>query len=232
MARAGATTRGKKCRHARVTGTSGFARGVAWLVARSDKGWKPSPGIAGWALMKFRTAIRAVLVACLLCAPPAAMAQSADRFLVAETTEPDPAGDVLEVAAATGQFTHFLAAVEAAGYADTLRGEGPFTVFAPTDEAFRQMDQRELRRLMRPESHEELLALLSYHVVPDRVTRASAHGRLSRLEAANGYSVSVDGRDGLRINDQLVAMPDVEARNGVIQGINTVLSSPVLVASR
>ncbi len=182
--------------------------------------------------MKFQTLIRSALVACLLGAAPAAMAQSAERFLIAETAEPNPAGDILEVAAATGQFTQFLAAVEAAGYADTLRGEGPFTVFAPTDEAFRQMDQRELRRLMQPENHEELLALLAYHVVPERVTSASAHGRVARLEASNGYRVSVDGRDGLRINDQLVAMPDVEASNGVIQGINTVLSSPVLVASR
>ena len=95
--------------------------------------------------MKFQALVRAALTACLIGAAPAAMAQSADRFLVAETTEPNPAGDVLEVAAATGQFTQFLAAVEAAGYADTLRSEGPFTVFAPTDEAFRQMDQREHR---------------------------------------------------------------------------------------
>ena len=62
---------------------------------------------------------------------------------VAETRDARPQGDVLDVAAATGQFTQFLAAVEAAGYEETLRGEGPFTIFAPTDEAFRQMDQRE-----------------------------------------------------------------------------------------
>jgi len=161
-----------------------------------------------------------------------ALAQPGERFLVAQTTAPNPNGDVLEVAAATGQFTRFLAAVEAAGYAETLRGEGPFTLFAPTDEAFRRMDQRELERLMQPQQHEELLALLAYHVVPERVTRASASGRVTRPESATGHRVTLDGRDGLRINDQLVVVPDIEASNGVIHGINTVLAPPVLVAGR
>jgi len=175
---------------------------------------------------------RAALIACALALAPSAVAQSVgDRFFIAETVVPNPSGDVLEVAAATGQFTRFLAAVEAAGYSDTLRGEGPFTIFAPTDEAFRQMNQREVERLMQPAQHEELLALLAYHVVPQRVTRQSVGARITRMEAASGYRVTLDGRDGLRVNDQLVAMPDIEASNGVIQGINTVLAPPVLVAS-
>jgi uncharacterized surface protein with fasciclin (FAS1) repeats len=174
----------------------------------------------------FRTA----LVVLLLALSPAAVAQTGDRFLTAETETPNPAGDVLDVAAATGQFTHFLAAVEAAGYEETLRGEGPFTLFAPTDDAFRQMNQRELRRLMDPRNRDELLALLAYHVVPERVTRANMSGRTARVEAASGYRVTIDGRDGLRVNDQLVTMQDIDATNGVIQGINAVLSPPVLVA--
>lgn len=181
--------------------------------------------------MKFQHSLRAALLAaaCLL-APQAALAQSADRPVIAETQTPDPQGDVLDVAAATGQFTQFLAAVEAAGYEETLRGEGPFTIFAPTDDAFRRMNQREIERLMQPEHHEELLALLSYHVVPERVTTASMGRRVTRRESASGYRVTIDGRDGLRVNDQLVTMPDIHASNGVIQGINTVLSPPVLVA--
>jgi uncharacterized surface protein with fasciclin (FAS1) repeats len=167
----------------------------------------------------------------MLALASAAHAQTGERFLIAETA-PNPEGDVLEVAAATGQFTRFLAAVETAGYAETLRGPGPFTIFAPTDEAFRRMDRRERERLMRPAQHDELLALLAYHVVPGRVTTASLRGGVSRREAANGHRVTLDARDGLRINDQLVVMPDIEARNGVLQGINSVLSPPVLVASR
>jgi uncharacterized surface protein with fasciclin (FAS1) repeats len=182
--------------------------------------------------MMFQRPLRATLLAlaCLL-APQAAVAQNAERFLVAETETPNPQGDVLDVAAATGQFTQFLAAVEAAGYEETLRGEGPFTLFAPTDEAFRQMRRADVDRLMQPENRDELLALLAYHVVPERVTSANVRGRVTRPESSNGYQVTLDGRDGLRINDQLVAMPDVEASNGVIQGINVVLAPPVLVAS-
>jgi uncharacterized surface protein with fasciclin (FAS1) repeats len=178
-------------------------------------------------------AARALVVAALLAVAPAAGAQqAADPPLihVAETT-PDADGDVLDVAAAAGQFEHFLAAVEAAGYEETLRGEGPFTIFAPTDTAFEEMDQAELRRLMQPQQRDELLALLAYHVVAERVTSEGVDG-VTTVEAASGYRVQIDGRDGLRVNDQLVVMPDIEASNGVIQGINAVLAPPVLVAQR
>jgi uncharacterized surface protein with fasciclin (FAS1) repeats len=182
--------------------------------------------------MKPYTLPRAALIAVLITFASPVLAQTGDRFLTAETMTPDPQGDVIDVAAATGQFTQFLAAVEAAGYEETLRGEGPFTIFAPTDEAFRQMDQREVRRLMDPRNHDELLALLAYHVVPERVTTENVSGRVVRPEASSGHRVEIDGRDGLRVNDQLVVMQDIDASNGVIQGINTVLAPPVLVASR
>ncbi|MBX3430382.1 MAG: fasciclin domain-containing protein [Hyphomonadaceae bacterium] len=179
----------------------------------------------------FQRPLRAALFA-LACAltPQAAIAQTADRFFVAETQTPNPDGDILDVAAATGQFTRFLAAVQAAGFEETLRGEGPFTIFAPTDEAFRQMDQAQVARLMQPQNRDELLALLAYHVIPERVTTESVGHRTTRPESANGYRVTLDGRDGLRVNDELVVMPDISASNGVIQGINRVLAPPVLVA--
>jgi len=175
----------------------------------------------------FRTALAALVLALA----PVATAQSGERFLIAGTETPNPQGDVLDVAAASGQFTRFLAAVEAAGYEETLRGEGPFTLFAPTDEAFRHMNRRELNRLMDPRNRDELLALLAYHVVPDRVTADSVEGRVVRVEASNGYRVTIDGRNGLRVNDTLVAVQDMEASNGVVMGVNTVLERPVLVAS-
>jgi uncharacterized surface protein with fasciclin (FAS1) repeats len=182
--------------------------------------------------MTHQSALRALLLASVLAFAPAAIAQTGERFLIAEVVNPNPQGDVLEVAAATGQFTHFLEAVEAAGYEETLRGEGPFTIFAPTDDAFARMDQREVNRLMDPRNREELLALLAYHVVPERVTTETLGGRTARAEASNGYRVTLDASDGLRINDQLVVMQDIEASNGVIQGINTMLAPPSLVASR
>jgi uncharacterized surface protein with fasciclin (FAS1) repeats len=182
--------------------------------------------------MKLQPLTRVTLIALAICAAPPAIAQVGDRFFVevTQTETPGPQGDVLDVAAATGQYTQFLAAVQAAGYEETLRGEGPFTIFAPTDEAFRQMRRSERERLMQPENREELLALLAYHVVAERVTTQTVGGAVVRPEASSGYRVTIDGRDGLRINDQLVVMPDVEASNGVIQGINTVLSPPTLIA--
>jgi len=173
--------------------------------------------------------VHACLAALAMALAPAA-AKTGEPLGVAETLTPDPSGDVIDVAAAMGQFTRFLAAVEAAGYEETLRGEGPFTIFAPTDEAFRHMDQTEVRRLMLPQNSDELRALLGHHVVRGRLTTENMSGRIVRVEAASGYHLTIDGRDGLRVNDQLVAMQDVSATNGVIQGINAVLAPPVLIA--
>jgi uncharacterized surface protein with fasciclin (FAS1) repeats len=176
--------------------------------------------------------LRASLAALLLTAAPiVATAQTGDRFLIATANTPDPNGDILDVAAATGQFSTFLEAVERTGYEETLRGEGPFTIFAPTDEAFRAMSERERERLMAPEHRDELLALLAYHVVDERVTSDSAAGRVSRAEASNGYRLNLDGRDGLRVKAELVVMPDIAASHGVIQGVNRVLRPPVMLAS-
>ena len=103
-------------------------------------------------------------------------------------------------------------------------------MFAPTDEAFSHLSRLELERLSAPAAHEELLRLLRYHTVRGRITTASSHG-LSNVRASSGLRLQLDGRDGLRVNDQLVVLPDLNARNGVVQGINSILAPPVLVAS-
>lgn len=177
--------------------------------------------------------LRACALVLVLGAAPAMAQPPADAVLieVAETA-PVTQGNVLEVAAATGQFQTFLRAVEAAGFQETLAGEGPFTIFAPTDAAFESMGEAQVERLLDPRQHEELLALLAYHVVPQRVTSESVHGQVVREETSGGYRVQIDGRDGLRVNDQLVVAPDINASNGVIQGINSVLAPPVMVAQR
>lgn len=174
---------------------------------------------------------RAALIGAVALLVPAA-AYADEPFLIDVADQPARAnGNLLEVAAATGQFQTWLRAVRAAGYQDALSGPGPFTVFAPTDDAFREKGQREVARLLNPHAHEELLSLLSYHVVASRVTTQSVAGRQTRAQAANGYRLNIDGRDGLRVNDELVVMPDITASNGMIQGINHVLSPPVMVAS-
>lgn len=183
--------------------------------------------------MKISPLARIGLVAALLACAPAVLAETSERFLVELTTtpRPNPAGDVLEVAAATGQFQRFLSAVRAAGYEDTLRGPGPYTIFAPTDDAFRDMDQRNLARLLEPRNRDELRSLLAYHIIRGRLTSDALHAGVQSIETLNGYRLTVDGGDGLRVNDQLVAMRDIGASNGVLQGINSVLAPPVMVAS-
>ena len=178
-------------------------------------------------------ALRALALASFLWVTPAAAKPPADAVLIEIVeTAPRAEGNVLEVAAASGQFQTFLRAVEAAGFQETLAGEGPFTIFAPTDAAFEAMGETEVNRLLDPRRHEELLALLAYHVVPQRVTSESVSGEVVREETSGGYRVQIDGRDGMRVNDQLVVAPDISASNGVIQGINSVLAPPVMVAQR
>ena len=194
---------------------------------------KPLSGFSRFPAMKISPLARVGVVAALLACAPAVLAQTSERFLVdlSQTTRPNSAGDVLEVAAATGEFRHFLAAVRAAGYEDTLRGPGPYTIFAPTDDAFRDMNQRDLARLMEPRNRDELRSLLAYHIIRGRLMSDALAARTQSMETLNGYRVTVDGSDGLRVNDQLVAMRDIRASNGVLQGINSVLSPPVMVAS-
>jgi len=172
-------------------------------------------------------------VALFAAAPPAGAQDTGARFFIAsrERTTPDPEGDVLQAAAAAGQFTHFLAAVEAAGYAETLRGEGPFTLFAPTDAAFQAIGERGFERLLQPANRDALLALLAYHVVPERVTSQDLAGS-ARMQSASGYELEIEGGDGLRVNGELAVVLDIEASNGVLHGVNAVLAPPVHVAQR
>jgi uncharacterized surface protein with fasciclin (FAS1) repeats len=178
--------------------------------------------------------LRTALLAAALIATPTIAASAPDPFFVeiSDATDPRAQGDVLDAAASTGQFTLFLRAVAASGMEETLRGEGPFTLFAPTDSAFREMDARQYARLMDPLRHDDLVAFVSYHVVAERVTSETAGNARTREESTSGDYLQIDGRDGLRVNDELVAMQDIEARNGVVQGINSVLEPPVLVAGR
>ena len=192
--------------------------------------WETGQPPARFGLMTLLTA----LLAAALIATPAIAVGAPDPFFVeiSDATDPRAQGDVLDAAASTGQFTMFLRAVEASGMEETLRGEGPFTVFAPTDAAFREMDPSEYARLMDPLRRDDLVAFVSYHVVAERVTSETAGNARTREESTSGDYLQIDGRDGLRVNDELVAVQDVEARNGVVQGINTVLQPPLLVAGR
>ncbi|MGB5621816.1 MAG: fasciclin domain-containing protein [Gammaproteobacteria bacterium] len=135
-------------------------------------------------------------------------------------------GDVVEVAVAAGDFTTLAAALEAAGLVDTLQGEGPFTVFAPTDAAFAKLPAGTVETLLKPENKDQLIAILTYHVVSGEVTAAQVV-TLESAETVNGKTVAIAADDnGVRVNQANVTATDIEASNGVIHVIDEVLLPP------
>ena len=131
--------------------------------------------------------------------------------------------DVVDMAAHTGQFNTLVQAIKAAELESVLRGEGPFTVFAPTDEAFAKLDPGTLENLLKPENKDQLQAILTYHVVPGTVMS----GEVTQMEAGktvNGEDLTFRTEDGaVFVNDAKVIQADVQASNGVIHVIDTVL---------
>jgi len=131
-----------------------------------------------------------------------------------------------EVAKSAGTFTTLLTAVEAAGLTETLLGKGPFTVFAPTDEAFAKLPTGTVADLLKPENREKLKGILLYHVVSGKVMAAQASG-LTSAETVGGPKLTLKkGAAGLMINEATVRTADVQASNGVIHVIDRVLLPP------
>jgi uncharacterized surface protein with fasciclin (FAS1) repeats len=128
--------------------------------------------------------------------------------------------NIVEVAASAGTFNTLLTAAKAAGLAETLASGGPFTVFAPTDEAFAKLPEGTVEALL--EDTEQLKAVLLYHVVSGKVTAADVAG-LKRAETLQGGELKIDTSYGVKINDAKVVKADVMASNGVIHVIDTVL---------
>ena len=136
---------------------------------------------------------------------------------------PAMAKDIVDVAASNPNFKTLVAAVKAAGLVDTLKGKGPFTVFAPTDAAFAKLPKRTLQSLLRPENKQKLAGILTYHVVPGKVASSSIAGKRTTVKTVEGGSLKVDGRHGVKINTARVTSADIAASNGVIHVIDKVL---------
>jgi len=130
--------------------------------------------------------------------------------------------DIIDTALSAGNFSTLAAALGAAGLIETLKGGGPCTVFAPTDEAFSKIPAATLSELLQPENKENLVAILTYHVVSGRVT-ADEVTNLESATSLQGQTVKISTKDGIRINDARVLTPDVQATNGVIHIIDAVL---------
>jgi len=150
--------------------------------------------------------------------------------MVAATAIAGPASaqsmDIVDTAVGAGSFKTLVAAVEAAGLVDTLKGDGPFTVFAPTDEAFAALPDGTVETLLEPENRDQLTAILTYHVVPDRVMSEALAGQTVTVLTVNGERLTVDGRDGVKVNDATVVQADIEASNGVIHVVDSVILPP------
>jgi uncharacterized surface protein with fasciclin (FAS1) repeats len=131
--------------------------------------------------------------------------------------------DIVETAKAVGEFKTLVAALDAAGLVGTLQGDGPFTVFAPTDDAFAKLPDGTVENLLKPENKDQLVSILTYHVIPGKVMAADVSGKQLEVETVEGSKLSVDGTDGVTVDGATVTMPDVAASNGVIHVIDEVV---------
>ncbi|MEL6290134.1 MAG: fasciclin domain-containing protein [Pseudomonadota bacterium] len=131
--------------------------------------------------------------------------------------------DIVATAQEAGQFNTLLTAVKAAGLEETLKGDGPYTVFAPTDKAFAKLPAETLENLLKPENKEQLVAILTYHVVPGKVLSSDVTGSTTSAKTVQGQELAIDARDGVVVNGAKVVAADVEASNGVVHAIDTVI---------
>ncbi len=131
--------------------------------------------------------------------------------------------DIVDTAVAAGSFGTLVAAVQAAGLVETLRGPGPFTVFAPTDDAFAELPDGTVETLLMPENIDQLIAILTYHVVDEELLAADVLGRTS-IETIQGQSLAVSLVDGAPFVDASgIVQTDIQTSNGVIHVIDSVL---------
>ena len=164
---------------------------------------------------KMKNIAKTIAIAALLALPATLpVARAAD--------EPATTGDIVVVASGAGSFKTLVAAVKAAGLVETLQGKGPFTVFAPTDEAFAKLPPGTVEDLLKPENKEKLVAILTYHVGPGKVMAADVKTMVAKT--VNGKELSITVGDGkVMVNTAKVIKTDVAASNGVIHVIDTVL---------
>ena len=138
-------------------------------------------------------------------------------------TAADNKSDIVDTAGGAGNFNTLVTAVKAAGLVDTLKGPGPFTVFAPTDEAFARLPAGTVQDLLKPENKSKLVAILTYHVVPGKVMSKDIAGKKTMVKSVEGSEIAVDATNGVQIDDAKVVKADIETSNGVIHVIDKVI---------
>jgi uncharacterized surface protein with fasciclin (FAS1) repeats len=131
--------------------------------------------------------------------------------------------DIIDTAAANDTFSTLVAAVTAAGLVETLTGDGPFTVFAPTNEAFAKLPYGTVDNLLKPENRDQLVAILTYHVVPGKVMSSDLAGKKLKATTVQGTVVDIDATDGVTVDGATVTTADIVTDNGVIHVIDKVI---------
>ncbi|MBT8419080.1 MAG: fasciclin domain-containing protein [Silicimonas sp.] len=149
-------------------------------------------------------------------------ASAATIALTGAVTAGDMKKDIVDTAVSAGSFSTLVAAVEAAGLVDTLKGEGPFTVFAPTDDAFAALPEGTVENLLKPENKDQLTAILTYHVVPGKVMSGDLSDGMSAT-TVQGSDVMIDLDGGVMVEEANVVTADIETSNGVIHVIDKVI---------
>ena len=145
-------------------------------------------------------------------------------MLAASTAAAGEKKDIVDTAAAASDFTTLVTAVKEAGLVDTLKGDGPFTVFAPTNEAFAKLPEGTVESLLKPENRKQLVAILTYHVVPGKVMAADVV-KLKSAKTVQGSDVSVSVKNGkVMIDEATVIKADIGTSNGVIHVIDRVIT--------
>ena len=134
--------------------------------------------------------------------------------------------DIVDTAIAAGSFETLVAAVQAAGLEQTLRGDGPFTVFAPTDAAFAALPEGTVESLLKPENKDQLVAILTYHVLSGKTKSKDLAGKTLDAATVNGAELAIDATDGVKVGDANVVKADIWTSNGVIHVIDSVLLPP------
>ncbi|MGF1500403.1 MAG: fasciclin domain-containing protein [Paracoccaceae bacterium] len=150
-------------------------------------------------------------------------ATSIAALLATSAVADDHSKDIVDTAVDAGSFTTLVAAVQAAGLVETLKGEGPFTVFAPTDDAFAALPEGTVEDLLKPENKDQLTAVLTYHVLPGKVMSGDIAGQTLDAETVQGSTVAIDATDGVTVDGATVVSADIEASNGVIHVIDAVI---------
>ena len=131
--------------------------------------------------------------------------------------------DIVDTAVGAGSFTTLVAAVQAAGLEETLRSEGPFTVFAPTDEAFAKLPEGTIANLLKPENKDQLVSILTFHVLSGKVKSKDIAGKELSVATVQGSEVAIDATDGVTVGGANVVKADIYTSNGVIHVIDTVI---------